>query len=323
MEPISPLHSEPSKSRDPAVRRALMLFGFTVACILAGIFTVNSIVAGRIQRIVKNGGMVRSWSEYVGSDASRLLGYKFHRFYEGNYVIRDQYEVYLGDLERGYVGCGTGISFADAPTSDENWHQDPGDEGPKLVRELGRVVKVSFARTSVTDAGLAPLAGMTTIEYLDLSETKVQGPGLANLRGMPLWSLSLAGTPLNDAGMNQLPDFSELRDLYLGETRISGAFVAQLRRFPKLEYLNIEGLPVTDEIVGELISLPLQNLDLSNTEITSASISHLEKMTTLRYVQLCGTKITPDEAKKSSSPALHDWSLMSSFLCPHGKKVLL
>lgn len=315
MDPNSPLHSEPSKSPDPAVRRALMLFGFTVACILAGIFTVNGIVAGRIQRIVKNGGMVRSWSEYVGSDALRLLGHKFHRIYEDNYVIRDQYEVYLGDLERGYVGCGTGISFADAPMSDENRHQDSGDEGPKLVRELGRVVKVSFARTSVTDAGLAPLAGMTTIEYLDLSETKVQGPGLANLRGMPLWTLLLQSTQIDDAAFAQLPNLPNLRDLSLAKTRVSSGFVEHLRSFPRLRTLDLSYVPVTDDIVRQLSELPLEELSLNNTEITAKSLPYLVKMTTLKRPYFCQTKITAEDIRSSPDEIVRDWAKMSDGFC--------
>jgi len=315
MEPISPLHSEPSKSRDPAVRRAIMLFGFTLACILAGLFAVNGIIAGRIQRVVKNGGMVRSWSEYVGSDASRLLGYKFHRFYEDNYVIREQYEVYLGDLERGYVGCGTGISFADAPTGDENRHQDPGDEGPRLVRELGRVYKVSFAATSVTDAGLAPLNGLTTIEFLDLSETKVQGPGLFNLRGMPLWSLSLSSTPVDDAGFAQLPDFPELRDLYLAKTHLSSGFLERLRAFPRLRTLDLSYLPVTDDIVRQLSELPLEELYLNNTQITAKSLPYLLKMTTLRRPYFCQTKITAEDIRSSPDEIVRDWAKMSDGFC--------
>lgn len=323
MEPITPIHAEPSNKRDPAVRRALILFASTLVCILIGFLTANAIVARKIERIVNSGGLVRSWSDYFGSTAFQLLGYRVHRFYEDHYVIRDQYEVYLGDIERGYVSCGTGITFGDAPVGQENRHQDHGDEGPKLVRDLGRVFRVSFAETSVTDAGLAPLSGMTTIEFLDLSATQVQGPGLVHLRGMPLWSLSLESTPLDDAGLALLPDFPELHSLSLGETRITKSFVAQLRRYPKLTHLSLKGLPITDDVVRELSSFPLEELDLSDTKVTSAAIPHLEKMPKLQWLMSCNTKLMKEVSENDSSERARGWNAMNRALCPRIKKEFL
>lgn len=316
MEHITPLHAEPSKKRDPAVRRALILLASTLACIVIGFLTANAIVARKIDRIVKSGGLVRSWSDYFGNRAFQLLGYRVRGFYEEHYVIRDQYEVYLGDIERGYVSCGTGITFGDAPVGEENRHQDPGDEGPKLVRDLGRVYRVSFAETSVTDAGLAPLNGMTTIEFLDLSATRVEGPGLVHLRGMPLWNLSLESTPLDDAGLALLPDFPELRNLSLGKTRISKTFVARLRRYPKLTSLNLEGLPITDDVVEELSSFPLETLDLSNTPISSAAIPSLEKMSKLQWLMLCNTKLIRETGEHTSNGRMTKWTEVNRAMCP-------
>lgn len=319
METITPLHAQPSMKRDPAARRALLLIGATFLCILAGFFGANAVVARRIDRIVQNGGLVRSWSDYIGDHAFQLLGYRVRGFYEDHYVIRDQYEVYLGDLERAYVGCGTGITFADAPMGEDNRPQDHGDEGPKLVHDLGRVYRASFAETSVTDAGLAPLAGMTTIESLDLSATRVAGPGLVHLRGMPLWNLSLESTPLDDAGLALLPDFPELRHLSLGNTRISSTFVAQLRRYPKLTHLNLKGLPITDEIVRELSSFPLKELDLSDTQVTRAAIPHLEKMPTLQWLTFCNTKLVKEIAENETSEFSKGWNAMHRAICPPKK----
>lgn len=315
MESIPPLHAQPSTPRDPAVRRALILVVATFACFFVAFLVANAIVARRIERIVQRGGLVRSWSDYPGMHAFGLFGHRFHHFYEDQYVIRDQYEVYFGDLDRAYVGCSTGITFTDVSLELIDLHIDSGDDGPRLVRELGHVISASFARTSVTDADLAPLNGLTTIEYLDLSGTQVQGPGLVHLRGMPLWRLSLQSTPLDDAGFAQLPKFVDLHDLSLAKTRLSSGFIEHLHSYPQLETLDLSYVAVTDDMVRQLSELPLETLYLNNTPITAKSLPYLAKMPHVRQVYFCQTKITPEDIRSFPDPIVQDWAKMSENFC--------
>jgi len=74
-----------------------------------------------------------------------------------------------------------------------------------------------------------------------------------------------------------------------------------------LNDLNLNGLPVTDDIVRELLKLALWRLDLGNTEITDASLPYLEKMSLLFDLNLCGTKVTMPKVRESKSPAIQRW----------------
>lgn len=277
----------------------------TVAFLLIGLATPNVIYAHRIQRIVDQGGYVRSRASYFGEDASAKLGHRFYSFYRDHYFIRDDYDVFLGDIDRAVEPCGAGITLAES--SEDEVHKDPGDDGPKMAQALGRVGRLSLAETAVTDQGLAPLAGMTSLSLLDLSSTRVKGPGLAYLQGIDIRHLSLHSNSIDDAGFASLPNFPNLEQLDIGKTRVGNAVLARLPSYSKLKDLNLEGLPVTDDLVQKLTKLSLWRLDLSNTPITDASLPHLEKMTSLFDLNLCGTKITLEKAMVSENSAIRRW----------------
>jgi hypothetical protein len=303
-EPKSPLLDLPTNSRK-LERRAWVILGLTIVYLLLGLCTPNAIFAYRIQRIVDSGGYVRSGAEYFGETAMHRLGWQISDFYQDHYVIREHYDVFLGDTGRAFEPCGAGISLSKA--SDDDVDRDPGDEGPKMVRALGRIRRLSLAETSVTDQGLAPLAGMTSLESLDLSSTHVKGPGLANLAGMNLKSLSLHSTAIDDEGLAILPHFPQLIKLDIGNTRVSPAGLSRLSSYSKLNDLNLNGLPITDDIVRELSKLSLWRLDLGNTQITDASLPYLEKMSLLADLNLCGTKMSLPKTLDSKHPAIQRW----------------
>ena len=67
------------------------------------------------------------------------------------------------------------------------------------------VTIVDLHRIAVTDADLAPLAGMTDLEVLDLSYTKVTDAGLKHVAKLTkLKQLSVYGTKVSDAGLVHL-----------------------------------------------------------------------------------------------------------------------
>jgi Leucine Rich repeat len=314
MESNLPLVQHTRESRT-FERRAALILATIVLSLVIGLLIPNGIYAYRINRIVKSGGLIKSRSDYFGQDAASIVGYRLRGFYEDHYVIRDYYDVYLGDTDRAFEPCGAGISFADA--ADDGVERDFGDEGPRMVRALERVRRASFAETSVTDDGLAPLAGMKSIEFLDLSSTQVRGPGLAHLRGLPLYSLVLEGTPIDNAGLGYLPEFPDLHQLEMAKTKISTGFVQRLLAFPHLEVLDLSHTSITDDDIRELSesSLPLHTLYLNHTEITPKAIPYLEKMTTLNRVYVCETKITKQDSQKSPLAALQVWANDGQMWC--------
>ena len=67
------------------------------------------------------------------------------------------------------------------------------------LRELG------LGFTTISDAGLASLKGLSKLEKLDLWKTKITDAGLAHLKALKaLRKLELVGTEVKDAGVEDL-----------------------------------------------------------------------------------------------------------------------
>ena len=72
----------------------------------------------------------------------------------------------------------------------------------RLVKTSGLV---DFTRTKLTDAGLKELAGLTSLQSLNLGSSQVTDAGLKGLAGLTsLQSLGLHGTQMTDAGLKEL-----------------------------------------------------------------------------------------------------------------------
>ena len=86
--------------------------------------------------------------------------------------------------------------------------------------------------TDTTDAGLAHLAGVTSLEKLSLPDTRITDRGLAHLRG--LTKLASLGFPfckgVTDRGLVYLFDLKRLKDVNIAGTRVTERGVAALRK---------------------------------------------------------------------------------------------
>jgi hypothetical protein len=102
---------------------------------------------------------------------------------------------------------------------------------------FGEVREVDFSNTKVTDAGLAYLHGMASLQELNLGYTKVTDVGLSHLQRLTgLQELDLYGTQVTDAGLSDLHAITGLRRLSLNFTLVTDAGLAQLRqRLPKCQ----------------------------------------------------------------------------------------
>lgn len=76
---------------------------------------------------------------------------------------------------------------------------------PHAYVDEAEVVDFNFSGIEVTDAGLANLQGLTSLQGLDLSNTQVSDAGLAHLQGLTsLRWLFLRKTEVTDAGVAKL-----------------------------------------------------------------------------------------------------------------------
>lgn len=123
------------------------------------------------------------------------------------------------------------------------------DAFPHLHRlDLGHTKKLD--PSTVTDAGLAHLQGLTELRRLSLTNANVTDAGLVYLKGLThLQSLNLDGTKVTDAGIARLTGLSGLQTLKLRDTEVTDAGVMSLGVLSQLQNLNLEGTAVTPAAV--------------------------------------------------------------------------
>lgn len=141
-----------------------------------------------------------------------------------------------------------------------------GIPDPLAVRNL------SLGRTSVTDAGLAHLAGCKNLAWLDLSLTDV-----------------------TDDGLQPIAAAAGLKQLFLEGTQVTDASLPLIAGLKQLEELDLSKLEITDKGLAALAGLKqLKILHLSGTPITDAGLIHLRGLKQLEQLETTGTRVTPE-----------------------------
>jgi len=121
------------------------------------------------------------------------------------------------------------------------YHQIQDMEELAKLRLLSRLTSANFFGTDLDDRGLQHVARVSTLDQLDLQETKITNDGLAHLAKLPLLSylrlkdnrqltndciphilrltalsnLQVHETSIDQAGLNQLATLQNLRDICL------------------------------------------------------------------------------------------------------------
>ena len=214
-----------------------------------------------------------------------------------------------------HLALGSTTAFSDDPSclsglrALKSLHLDgchAGDPVLEVIRRLP-IEQLSLRGASVSEAGLAGLAGLPlkrlalgdlrgfneqglshlrghALESLDLSLNDVSAEGLRRLAGLPLKSLRLDfcdgidGEALRVLAGLGLP----LEHLSLGGLDLRDADLACLRQLP-LRHLSLHDSPwLTDAGVAQLAALPLQHLTLGagpgESKLTSAAVTALAEL---------------------------------------------
>lgn len=112
-------------------------------------------------------------------------------------------------------------------------------------RTLGTVCVLSSGL--VTDAGLAHLAGLNQLHYLQLDRAPVSDSGLPHLgRLTNLQWLTLNGTQVTDVGLIHLQRLPRLQQLDLDDTQVTDAGLVELQGFAQLHDVSLCGTRVSD-----------------------------------------------------------------------------
>jgi hypothetical protein len=84
--------------------------------------------------------------------------------------------------------------------------------------------------SAISDAGLAHLNGLMSLQHLGLRYAPIEGAGLSHLAGLSkLESLSLEGTRIDDRSLSHLSRLTSLVELDVRNTRVTPEGVASLQ----------------------------------------------------------------------------------------------
>ncbi len=180
------------------------------------------------------------------------------------------------------------------------------DELKRAVPYLSRLKhleSVWIESPSVTDDGLAALAGLTGLRWLNILFSQCTDAGLECLAGMTrLETLFLSRGDFTDAGMVHVGRLTRLRFLVLTGTEITDDGLAALSKCRSLEFLYLGRTQVTD--AGLVHVAPLTNLrclDLESTKVTDAGLVHLKHLENLEHLILADTSVTKEGGDELNS----------------------
>ncbi|MBI3861953.1 MAG: hypothetical protein HY290_08650 [Planctomycetia bacterium] len=144
----------------------------------------------------------------------------------------------------------------------------------------------------ITDAGLANLSRMTSLQHLDLNGSQISDAGLEHAgKLVRLHNLDLSNTQVTDAGLASLRPLQSLRELSLRGTQITGAGLVHLRTLPNLERLDLRLTRVGDPELSHLVGLTgLKALGLNGTQVTDSSLPNLKSFVNLEFAD--ATQVT-------------------------------
>jgi hypothetical protein len=154
------------------------------------------------------------------------------------------------------------------------------DEGLKHIGKMTELERLFiWDGVSVTDAGVAHLAGLKNLKFVQISRSNLTDDSLALLSGLPrMESLSLQQNHFSDAGLARLSGQERLKRLLIGigDRRVTDAGLAHLKGFKQLEVLDLQGSDVTARGLEQLNELPnLKKLWLGGTGIRSNDVQGL------------------------------------------------
>jgi hypothetical protein len=126
------------------------------------------------------------------------------------------------------------------------------DRGAETLSRLYNLRELQLLDTPISDTTLVHVAGLTQLEYLDLSATNVGDPGMEYLANLPnLKYLALRGTKVADAGLPAIARLAQLEMLHLSSTLITDSGLLHLHSLKNLRELWI-GPHVTQAGADEL-----------------------------------------------------------------------
>lgn len=213
-----------------------------------------------------------------------------------------------------------------------------GDAELESLAGLRRVRSVLLNETAVTDAGMATVGKVATLQNVDIRGCTISNAGLEPLAELPaLKALRLSGesgaTSVDDDGMvhvakmknlkallldflwisedglEQLAGLDKLEELYLAKTLVGDDALAMMSQFPRLKKLRISQCQFENEGLAHLANVTtLEDLDLSeNNSINDSGMPHLAELKKLKRLNLWRTFVGDAGVEKLAGLTAMEW----------------
>jgi hypothetical protein len=170
------------------------------------------------------------------------------------------------------------------------------NEGLRHINWLAGLKELHLMESTITDAGLVYVSGMTNLETLSfnnsLDNLLITDAGLMQLKGLPgLKRLFLGGAQITDSGLAALNPRLEYLDVSF--TDVGDPGFANISRLANLEYLNLHYTGFTDAGLARLCALTrLHEINLRRTQISDAGLTELARLPSLKILDLRETRVT-------------------------------
>ena len=178
-----------------------------------------------------------------------------------------------------------------------------GDEFFQDVAQVSLVYDDTTGKrieTARKDDSIMPeLRGLTGLRVLLLQGAQATDAGVANLEGLTslehlyMWD----ATQLTDAGVAHLKELNNLTQLHINHSRITDVSLDHLGKLNGLENLSLQGNHFTDkglEHIRGLNNLTSLCIGLGQCEVTDAGLVHLKGMSKLRVLDIQHSQVTED-----------------------------
>ena len=163
----------------------------------------------------------------------------------------------------------------------------------KVTRKEGRVVRVELG-PSGSDADLAILKDLPTVEFLTADKRGVTDKGLEDLKGHPsLKTLDLTQSEITDAGLAHLGDLPKLEEVNLKRCNVTGAGYASLAKVKSIKRIRAPQSNFDGDCLAALKDCTqLELLDLQDcNRVPIADWKTLENFKKLKFLRLWGPTV--------------------------------
>ena len=150
---------------------------------------------------------------------------------------------------------------------------------------------LDFSASWTTDSDLDRVAGMATLERLNLAQTRVTDAGLERLRPLRrVRELDLYFSEFfTDDGVAMLRDWKQLERLNLRGTRVTSRVFEPISQMTALRTLDVSYSQIDDAGVELLAELPrLERLAIGGTRIGVVALSSLKLLPELKHLDVSG-----------------------------------